>query len=398
MPEILDFPFDNPDIIGIAPLMRTLQQERPISKVRREGEDAWLVTRYDDVRALLADLRLGLSDPKLEKATKSAARSHMVTTMTADGNEEHRRQHVLMRSLLVPRFSPRRMDLMKGRIEGHVDFLLDRLAASTPPADLHRALSFPLPTMVICDLLGVPLADHERIGHWARGTFDQRDDDSSTETYEQAIEYIAELVARKRAEPGDDILSELIAERDGTLSDLEIARLGNALLLFGFETTGVRIQLGTLLLMRNPDQRAKLVEDPGLAPAAAEEVLRLGVGGLGSNALIPRYALSDITVGDTVIHAGDAVMLAIGAANYDDVAFPDHDKFDVEREDPKAHLAFGRGIRLCVGRTLARMELIAVFERMFRKLPNLRLAVPEQSLRWDEKRITGGFDEIPVTF
>lgn len=398
MTELPRLPFDNPATIGIAPQMRALQQEGPIARVGTAGEDAWLITRYDDVRTLLADRRLGLSNPNPVPSTKSAARNFMVALMAGDDYNTEATRHAQMRALLVPRFSTRRMRLMKTRIEHHVDDLLDTLAASTPPVDLHRALAFPLPTMVICDLLGVPLADRERFGLWARGTFDQSDNQHSANTFQQVIDYTTELVARKRIEPGDDLLSELIAQRDHELSDADIAQLGNAVLLFGYETTIVRIDLGTLLLLRNPAQRAQLVEKPELAPAAVEEILRLGVGGKGSNALIPRYAHSDIPLGDTVIRAGDAVMLAIGAANYDGRAYPHGDLFDLTREKPKSHLAFGHGIRHCIGRTLARIELTAVFERLFRRLPNLRLAVPEESLRWQEHRITGGFDEIPVTF
>ncbi|MEU2929476.1 pentalenolactone synthase [Streptomyces sp. NPDC007251] len=398
MKELPRLPFDNPDVLGIAPQMRALQQEGPITRVGTAGEDAWLVTRYDEVRALLADRRLGLSNPKPDGSAKSAARAFMVALMAGDDFDTETVRHTRMRRLLVPRFSTRRMRLMKSRIEHHVDELLDQLAASAPPVDLHRALSFPLPTMVVCDLLGVPLADRERFGQWARGTFDQSDNQHSANTFQQVVDYTTELVARKRTEPGDDILSELIAEDDGALSDAEIAQLGNAVLLFGYETTIVRIDLGTLLLLRNPAQRALLAENPDLAPAAVEEILRLGVGGKGSNAIIPRYAHSDIAVGGTVIRTGDAVMLAIGAANYDSRAFPDSDLFDLGRHKPKSHLAFGHGVRHCIGRTLARIELTAVFERLFRQLPGLRLAVPEESLRWQEHRITGGFDEIPVTF
>lgn len=398
MKELPRLPFDNPDTIGIAPQMLALQQEGPIARVRAAGEDAWLVTRYDEVRTLLADRRLALSNPNPERATKSAARDFMVALMAGDDHETEATRHAQMRALLVPRFSTRRMRLMKTRIEQHVDDLLDQLAATSPPVDLHRALSFPLPTMVVCDLLGVPLADRERFGQWARGTFDQSDNQHSANTFQQVVDYTTELVARKRTEPGDDLLSELIAETDGTMSDADIAQLGNAVLLFGYETTIVRIDLGTLLLLRNPAQRAMLVEKPELAPAAVEEILRLGVGGKGSNALIPRYAHRDIAVGETVIRAGDAVMLAIGAANYDDRAYPDGDLFDLTRDKPKTHMAFGHGIRHCIGRTLARIELTAVFERLFRRLPDLQLAVPQESVRWQEHRITGGFDEIPVTF
>jgi pentalenolactone synthase len=398
MTELPTLPFDNPDILGIAPQMRALQQEGSIARVRTAGENAWLITRYSEVKSLLADRRLGLSDPNPEQSAKSTARATMVALMAGDDHDTESIRHAQMRALLVPRFSTRRMRMMKTRIEHHVDELLDQMAAGTPPVDLHRALSFPLPTMVVCDLLGVPLADRERFGQWARGTFDQSDDQHSVNTFQQVVDYTTELVARKRTEPGDDILSELVAEEDGALSDEYIAQLGNAVLLFGYETTIVRIDMGTLLLLRNPAQRARLVENPELAPAAVEEILRLAVGGKGSNALIPRYAHDDITVGETVIRAGDVVMLAIGAANYDDRAYPDGDLFDLSRGKPKSHLAFGHGIRHCVGRTLARIELTAVFERLFRRLPNLRLAVPEESVRWQEHRITGGFDEIPVTF
>lgn len=398
MKELPRLPFDNPDILGIAPQMYALQQEGPITRVRTAGEDAWLVTRYDEVRSLLADRRLRLSDPRPEQSAKSTARGTMMALMAGDDRETEATEHPLMRELLVPRFSTRRMRLMKTRIEHHVDDLLDRLAAGPRPTDLHSALSFPLPTMVVCDLLGVPLADRERFGLWARGTFDQSDSRHSANTYQQVVDYTTELVARKRIEPGDDILSELIAEKDGTLSDAYIAQLSNAVLLFGYETTIVRIDMGTLLLLRNPAQRARLAEKPELAPAAVEEILRLAVGGKGSNALIPRYAHSDISVGETVIRAGDAVMLAIGAANYDDRAFPDGGQLDLTRNKPRSHLAFGHGTRHCIGRVLARIELTAVFERLFRRLPDLRLAVPEETLHWQEHRITGGFDEIPVTF
>jgi pentalenolactone synthase len=395
MRELPRLPFDNPATIGIAPQMRALQQEGPISRVGTAGEDAWLVTRYDEVRTLLHDRRLGLSNPNPEQSAKSAARRYMMALMAGDDYDTEAPRHARFRALLVPRFSTRRLRLMKTRIEHHVDDLLDQLAASTPPADLHRALSYPLPTMVVCDLLGVPLADRERFGQWARGTFDQSDNQHSANTFQEVVDYMMELVARKRTEPGDDILSELIAEEDGALSNEDIADLGNAVLLFGYETTVVRIQLGVLLLLRNPAQRALLAENPELAPAAVEEILRLGVGGKGSNALIPRYAHSDLTVGETVIRTGDAVLLAIGAANYDGRAYPDGDLLDLTRVKPKSHMAFGHGIRHCIGRALARIELTAVFER---RLPNLRLAVPEESLRWQEHRITGGFDEIPVTF
>ncbi|WP_241827170.1 pentalenolactone synthase [Streptomyces graminilatus] len=398
MTELPVLPFDNPSILGVAPRMRDLQKEGPITRVRLGSEDAWLVTHYDEVRALLSDRRLGLSDPKPERVAKTTARLTMMALMSGRDYDTEAIEHPQFRELLVPRFSTRRMRQMKIRIDQHVDGLIDKLAATPPPVDLHRALSFALPTMVVCDLLGVPLADQERIGQWAMGTFDQSDSLISVETFQQVVDYITELVALKRINPGDDLLSELIAEKDGSLSDEYIAQLGCAIVLFGYETTVIRIDLGVLLLLRNPAQRAMLVENPALAPAAVEEILRLGVGGKGSNALIPRYAHSDIEVGDTLIRTGDAVLLAIGAANVDSQAYPDSDQLDLTRVRPKAHMAFGHGTRNCIGRVLARIELTAVFERLFQRLPDLRLAVPEETVRWQEHRITGGYDKLPVTF
>ncbi|WP_244165030.1 pentalenolactone synthase [Streptomyces silaceus] len=388
-------PFDNPALLGLAPRMRALQQEGPLAKVRTAaGDEAWLVTRYDEARALFADRRLGRSDPDPDKAVRSS----MSALLAADDSATEDADHARLRALLVPRFSPRRMRTLRPRIEHFVDELLDRLADGPSPVDLHPALSFPLPVLVICELLGVPFADRERFRRWSTGMTDLGDSRHSVDSAQRLVDYMAELVRRKRAEPGDDILSELIAERDGTLSDAHIAQLGAVVLFAGHETTAVRIDLGVLLLLGDPARRALLAEDPGLVPAAVEEILRLGVAGSGGNGLVPRFARDDIAVGDTVIRSGDAVLLAIGAANHDDRAFPDADRFDPVRERPAPHLAFGHGVRYCVGAALARIELTAVFERLFRRLPGLRLAVPLESLRWRDHRLTGGFEELPVAF
>ncbi|MCO5975061.1 pentalenolactone synthase [Actinoallomurus soli] len=394
MTELPNLPFDKPSLLGIAPQLRELQEEGPIARVRTAaGEEVWLVTRYDEVKALLAGGRLGRSHPDPEQATKV----RLSALLAADDYDNEETNHAQMRALLVPRFSARRMRALKPRIEHFVDDLLDRLAARTPPADLHPALSSPLPVMVICELLGVPFADWERFRRWSTGITDLDDNQHSVDSTQQLVDYMADLVARKRTEPGDDMLSELITEQDGALSDADIAQLGAVVLFAGTETTVVRIDLGTLLLLSNPAQRALLAENPELVQTAVEEILRLGVGDSGLRAS-PRYARSDITLGDTVIRTGDAVLLAIGAANRDGRVFPDADRFDLVRDKPNPHLAFGYGARYCIGASLARIELTAVFERLFRRLPDLRLAVPVESLRWREDLLTGGFEELPVTF
>lgn len=394
MTELPNLPFDKPSLFAIAPQLRTLQEEGQITRVRTAaGEEAWLVTRYDEVKALLAGGRLARSHPDPDRTAKAA----LSALLAADDYDNEETNHARMRALLVPRFSARRTSALKPRIEHFVDDLLDRLAVADPPADLHAALSSPLPVMVICELLGVPFGDWERFRRWSTGVTDLSDNQTSVNSTRQLFDYMAELVARKRTEPGDDILSELIAEQDGALSDADIAQLGAVVLFAGTETTVVRIDLGTLLLLGYPAQRARLTEKPELVPTAVEEILRLGVGDSGLRAS-PRYARGDITVGDTVIRTGDGVLLAIGAANRDDRAFPDADRFDPSRDKPNSHLAFGHGARYCIGAPLARMQLTAVFERLFRRLPDLRLAVPVESLRWRDEVLTGGFAEIPVLF
>ena len=185
--ELPKLPFENPSVVGIAPRMLSLQQEEAISKVLTANGVGWLVTRYDEVRTLLADRRLGLSNPNPAQPSPSAARAYMVALMAGDDHDTERPRHAQMRDLLVPLFSTARMRRLQSRIEEHVDELLDQLIATKPPVDLHQALSFPLPTMAISELLGVPLADRNRFGQWARGTFDQSSDQRAADTFEKVM-------------------------------------------------------------------------------------------------------------------------------------------------------------------------------------------------------------------
>lgn len=204
--------------------------------------------------------------------------------------------------------------------------------------------------------------------------------------------YGQELVARKRREPGDDVISRLCAA-DG-VGDDEIAMLSMALLFAGHETTVVQIGLGTLLLLTNRDQWQALLDDPGLVPGAVEEIMRApGKGGGG----IPRYAHADIEIDGVTIRAGDLVMLDNGAANHDASVYPDPDRFDVTRR-AASHLTFGHGMRYCIGAPLARMELQVAFGRLVPRFPAMRLAVQVEELKVRGDVLTGGLVELPVTW
>jgi len=389
-------PFDQPNLLGIAPALRALQSEGPIARVRTAtGDEAWLVTRYDEVRELFGDQRLGRSHPDPDRAARVT--NSVLMGGPQDNYDTEDADHARMRALLVPRFSARRMRALTPRVGELVDGLLDDLAAHGAPADLHRALSFPLPVLVICELLGVPYEDRERFHEWSTRMAGLDDADASAAAMESMVGYMRDLVRRKRVEPGNDVLTELVGSEDGQLTDDDIAGLGAVVLFAGHETTVVRIDLGTVLLLTNPEQRAELVTDPARVPAAVEEILRLSLGGGGQGGL-PRYARADIEIGGVTIRAGDAVLLALGAANQDGRAFPDPDRFDLDRSCPHPHLAFGHGARYCIGATLARLELTAVFERLFQRLPTLELGVDIQALRWRENLLTGGLAELPVTW
>jgi pentalenolactone synthase len=357
------------------------------------GDEAWLVTRYDDVKALFADNRLGRTHPKPEEAARVSESA--LIGRAAEGFETEDVDHAAMRARLVPRFSARRMRLLQPRVEAMVDDLLDRMAAAGPPLDLHEALAFPLPVLVICELLGVPFDDRDHFRGLSTGMADLYDGEKSAKAYAAMIDYIRELVRRKRVEPGNDVLTELTQIEDGTIPDDDIAWMGAGVLFAGHETTVGRIDLGTLLLLASPDQLELLRADPSLVPVAVEEIVRLAGG---SGAGLPRYARTDIEIGGVRIERGEAVLLALGVANQDEHAFPHPDRLDLTRDHPNPHVGFGHGARYCIGAALARIELTAVFERLFLRFPNLRLTVPTSELTWRAHLLTGGFAEVPVTW
>jgi cytochrome P450 len=284
------------------------------------------------------------------------------------------------------------MKKLSDHVGSLVEERLDHLAKLTPPVDLHAELSFPLPVLVICQLLGVPYEDREYFSGVSERLGDMLDPDKSEAAREELGAYMAGLIERKRHEPAEDVLSDLAGELD---DDGAIAKLAGGLLFAGHETTVNRIDFGVLLLLANPGQLDLLKADPGLAPGAVEEILRVAVTSLHG---LPRYAHEDIEIGGVTIRRGEAVVLMPGAANRDERIYPDPEMFDIRRPQTDPHLSFGYGPRFCIGASLARVELIAVFSRLFERFPALRLAVPATELRRREGRIADGFAELPVVW
>ena len=388
-------PFARPDVLDIAPLYRTLQAGGPVTRVRTPAGDlGWLVLRHEHVRMLLANADLGRGHADPGRAARFTNAS--VAGGPTGSPETDRVDHARLRMVQNRSFSVRRMEALRPRVQAIVDELLDGLAARTPPADLHEAFSFPLPVLVICELLGVPYEDREDFRRWSDGSVQLGDRAAAAAAGQQLRDYIRRLVARRRERRSEDVISDLVQARDdeGRITEDEMVTMAAGLLFAGHETTVARIDLGVLLLLTHPDQRELLQRDPSLAPRAVEEILRVSTTTIG---VAPRYALADIEIGAVTIRTGDLVLLALDAANRDDRAFAKPDRFDITRER-NPHVSFGHGLRFCLGAPLARVELQTVFATLFRRLPTLQLAVPPARVRERSHLLTGGVEELPVTW
>ena len=391
MMSVAQLPFEQAHPLQAPTMLRVLRQHGPVHQVRTAtGDPAWLVTGYTEVRALLDDARLGRSHPDPDRAARTGE-SALFGGPLGDYDTEAA-DHARMRSLLQPHFTPRRIRALRPRVEALAGELLDDLARHGPPADLVQALAIPLPVLVICELLGVPYADRDRFRAWTRDAADVRDRARSERGLAGLFGYGQQLVARKRAEPGDDVVSRLCATA-GTDDD-EIALLSMFLLFAGRETTVTAISTGALLLLDEPAQWQALAREPALVPEVVEEILRGGGQGGGG---IPRYARTGLRIAGAQIKAGDLVLLDNGAANHDPSAFADPERFDVTRP-AVAHLSFGHGARYCIGAPLARIELQVVFSRLVPHFPAMRLAEPVEQLTFNRDTLTGGLARLPVTW
>jgi len=360
------------------------------------GVDAYVLSSYDQVRDLLNDPRL---------SSRGAVSNHVVVDreLTADappGSIIHLDgpAHSRLRRLLTAEFTVKRMRALREYVSELIESHLDEMLAKGGPVDLVQGFALPIPSLVICELLGVPYADRERFQSHSVILIST---DATTEQAQTAVddlsEYIAGLVTAKMQQPADDLLSRLIQrgnESEQPLSRQELITLSISLLIAGHETTANMIGLSTLALLRNPEQLATLRDDPSLVESAVEEMLRyLSIVQYG----LLRYATEDIEYGDETIKAGEWLVAALASGNRDESVFPDADTIDVRR-NPATHLAFGYGAHQCIGQQLARVELQEVFSRLYRRIPNLRLAVPFEEIRFKHNALAYGVEALPVTW
>lgn len=396
--ERLRLPLARPNVLDLAPLYEVLRREAPIAPVTTPaGDPAWLVTRYEEVRLLLGDKRFGRSHPEPERA------SRISTAAVQDGPtgqyETEEADHARMRRLLTPAFSAKRMRMLSDHMDRLVDGYLDRLVAehdATGVADLHAGLAFPLPVAMICQLLGVPEADHELFASLSERMAGTEIGEEAHQAREEFFRYMVGLVETKRPQLGEDVISDLIRAQseDPSYDYVEMVRLCVGLLFAGHETTVNRIGLGVLFLMTNRERWDELVADPdGRVDAVVEEIMRLGApGDLG----LLRYAREDVDIAGVTIRRGDALVLSTNAANRDAEVYSDAETFNPDRPE-RTHLGFGHGAHFCIGASLARTELRVVFSALARRLPALRLAKKLDQLQV-RATLTGGVAELPVTW
>ncbi|GAA2121293.1 cytochrome P450 [Actinomadura alba] len=393
MPRAAGCPFDP------APALRDLRAEAPLVKVRTwDGSTPWLVTRHAEQRALLADRRISadVTRPGYPHVT-AASRERRLRTRAFIGMDDP--EHARLRRMVTAPFAIKRVEALRPAIQRIVDRLIDDMLAGPKPVDLVQAFALPVPSLVICELLGVPYADHDFFQRNTRVLVNRdQPPEAMREAVDALIDYLERLVAEKLAHPAADLLSKLGVEqvRRGELTAHELAVTGMLLLVAGHETTANMIALGTLALLEHPDQLAALraTDDPKLIAGAVEELLRyLSIVHSGRR----RVALEDIEIGGRVIHAGDGVIMANEVANRDEDVFTDPDRLDVHR-DARGHVAFGFGVHQCLGQPLARVELQVVYGTLYRRVPGLRLAVDRDQVPFKHDGLIYGVYELPVTW
>ncbi|MCX4533737.1 cytochrome P450 [Streptomyces sp. NBC_00841] len=380
-------PFDYAEALEFDPLLRQLQTEAPVSRIRLPHGDgeAWLVTGYDDVRTVTTDRRfsrsaiIGRNFPRM--TPEPIVQDEAINVMDPPASSR-------LRSLISKGFAPRHMERMRVRTQHVVDELLDRMEEHGSPADLFEHLAAPLPLTTICEVLDIPEGDHAQLRAHARTMMDVGIDNRENAVRAKADlrAYFAKLTAHRRENPGDDLISALAAARDGDelLDDQELTVMAMVLLITGQDTTTYEIGNIAYTLLTRPKELAMLRARPEMLPQAIEELLRFipfrkGVG-------IPRVATEDVELSGVKIRAGDIVHVSYLTANRDGRKFDRPDELDLERTGP-AHMTFGWGGHHCLGAPLAATELHVALGTLLKRFPDLRLAKPAEEVAWNKTSI-----------
>lgn len=397
MPELPTFPMARTCPVDPPPPYSELRQQHPVAAVQLwDGNQAWLVTGWEEMRMLLGDGRV--SSVRSMEGVPSAAparKSASATDLSFIAMDEQ--QHLRLRKMLTKYFTVKRIEELRPRVQSIVDQHIDTMLSSGPPCDLVEVLAQQVPIHTICSVLGVPAEHHERVRQLdhLRNTLGSSSDEVARAN-DEMLALVDEVVGVKESEPGPDLISYVLEEQvaTGALSREELVPMMRLLLSAGHETTASMIAVGvSVLLERDPGRLAELHLDPHLLRNTVEELLRfISVFHVSPN----RVALEEIAIAGVTIAAGDGIILSPSGPNRDPRAFPDPDVFDVHR-DAHHHVAFGFGPHQCLGQPLARLELQTVFRALSLRVPALRLAVPFDELEFSNYNLVN-LARLPVTW
>jgi cytochrome P450 len=371
----------------VAELAR-IRTEQPVFPMEIPGgQTVYLVTRYDDVRAVLGDHERFSND--FGNVIGLGSNQEDPGGLGFRDPPEHSR----LRKYLTPEFTMRRLRRLEPRIEAMVEEYLDRMEEQGSSADLVESFALPIPSLVVCELLGVPYADRTDFMKLSTDRFDfTAGPEASLQAVNDAMTYLTDLVARERLAPGDGLLGQLLREHGDDLDDRTLASMADGLLTGGHDTSTSMLALGTLWLLENPEQAAKVREDDGYVTQVVEELLRYMTV---VQVAFPRFAREDMEVLGHPIKKGEMVLCSLTAANRDPKLGDDIEQVRPERETAGSHLAFGHGIHRCIGAPLAQMEMRIAFPALLRRFPGLRVAgeVPFRKLA-----IVYGVEKLPVAW
>lgn len=385
------------------PYYARLRAEAPICRVTLPTrEAAWLVTRYDDVATVLKDDRF-VKDTANALTPEQIARQRWFRTMfkslKTNMLERDPPHHTRLRALVQRAFTPRLIEQMRDRIQALTDQLLDQVQ-QRDRMDLIRDFALPLPTTIIAEMLGVPVADRHAFHRYSNSIVSAGSSNWGLITAIPNVllfmRYLRKIIKKRRADPQNDLISALArAEEAGdSLNENELMAMVLLLLVAGHETTVNLIGNGMLALLEHPDQLDRLRNDPELIKPAIEELLRFASP---IDTATERYAREDVAIGGVTIPRGEMVFAVIASANRDERQFADPDTLDIARE-PNRHLTFGLGTHFCLGAPLARLEGQIAISTLLRRTPELRLTVAPKELRWRPGLVLRGLEALPVAF
>ncbi len=385
--------------------MRSMGALVPISLPARPGtkQQAWMVTRWQEAVQVLKDHKRFSSDASslgvdifFQQGAQSLSEGAAIFGKSMLVVDEP--DHLRLRGLVSKVFTPKYIEGLRPRIQQLADELLNAVQ-NQGTMDLVRDFAYPLPINVISEMLGVPSNDQTQIRVWSEAVasgFMLQDEEHMGQIRASFFAYIQQLVIDKRHHPQDDLISRLVqVEEEGDhLDAFELLSMISLLILAGHETTSNLISIGTLMLLDHPDQLATLKADLGLVPAAVEELLRFNGPVIMP---VPRFATEELELGGQHIQKGDLLLIALLSANRDEAQFTQPDDLDLARRLNR-HLAFGQGIHMCLGAPLARLEGDIAFTTLLRRMPNLRLNVPRDTIPWRVTNIARGLTTLPVAF